>query len=149
MVGDGSGSYSARALADTLKITVVPVSFPEFAAAYESTNAEKAREIAADWKTRAQKVQIDEPELTLEKSARVYLAQKLLMEKHGASAIAINCLGGFYSGHLAGYPCLGFVELNDAGLVGALRSRPDFRGYHGGASSSGRPTRLYLRPCAR
>jgi hypothetical protein len=121
VVGGGSAAV-ARALADTLKITVAPVSFPEFAAAYESTNAEKGREIAANWKTRAQKVQIDEPELTLEKSARVYLAQKLLMEKHGASAIAINCLGGFYSGHLAGYPCLGFVELNDAGLVGACEA---------------------------
>ena len=39
-----------------------------------------------------------------------------------AEAITINCLGGFYGGHLQAYPCLGFVELLDAGLVGACEA---------------------------
>ncbi len=120
-VGGGSTAV-ANALAETLKIQVRQVSFPEFAEAYNATDVDQGRQIAARWKTQAAKIDIPEPEQTLEKSARVYLTQKLLMEKYKASAIAINCLGGFYSGHLKGYPCLGFVELNDAGLVGACEA---------------------------
>ena len=45
-----------------------------------------------------------------------------MLEKHQAEAITINCLGGFYGGHLTAYPCLGFVELLDAGLVGACEA---------------------------
>jgi hypothetical protein len=40
------------------------------------------------------------------------------MKKHGATAISINCLGGFYGGHIHAYPCLGFYQLNSDGLVG-------------------------------
>ncbi|MCS7239069.1 MAG: hypothetical protein NZ899_12490 [Thermoguttaceae bacterium] len=120
-VGGGSSAV-AKALAETLKIEVQPISFAEFATAYDSTDVEEAKGIAARWKSEATKVAIDDPDATLEKSARVYLAQKLLMQRYGASAIAINCLGGFYGGYLKGYPCLGFVELNNAGLVGACEA---------------------------
>ena len=44
---------------------------------------------------------------------------KAVLKKHGANAITINCLGGFYGGHIHAYPCLGFHELNNEGLVGA------------------------------
>jgi L-fucose isomerase-like protein len=37
----------------------------------------------------------------------------------GVQAITIGCLGGFDSGQLHSYPSLGFVELNNSGLVGA------------------------------
>jgi len=112
----------AGSLEETMKISVVRVDFPEFSAAYEATDVEEAREIAARWRNQARKIDIPEPEETLEKSARVYLAQQLLLEKHQATAITINCLGGFYGGHLAGYPCLGFVELNNAGQIGACEA---------------------------
>jgi len=56
---------------------------------------------------------------TLEQSAAMYLAQKAVMKKHGANAITINCLGGFYGGHIHAYPCLGFHQLLNEGLVGA------------------------------
>jgi L-fucose isomerase-like protein len=65
---------------------------------------------------------LDDPDTTLEQSARLYLAQQAVLEKHQAEAITINCLGGFYGGHLAAYPCLGFVELLDTGLVGACEA---------------------------
>ena len=44
---------------------------------------------------------------------------KAVLKKHGANAITINCLGGFYGGHIHAYPCLGFHELGNEGLVGA------------------------------
>jgi hypothetical protein len=48
----------------------------------------------------------------------MYLGMKHVLATHGASAITINCLGGFYGGHIHAYPCLGFHELNNEGLVG-------------------------------
>ena len=49
----------------------------------------------------------------------MYLGMKNVLKKHKANAIAINCLGGFYGGHIHAYPCLGFYELNNEGLIGA------------------------------
>jgi L-fucose isomerase-like protein len=54
----------------------------------------------------------------LENSAAMYLGQKAVLKKHGANAITINCLGGFYGGHIHAYPCLGFHELLNEGLIG-------------------------------
>lgn len=112
----------AKEIEQQLGIGVVPVDFPEMKAAYETTDLDKARELAARWNAAARSVTLDDADATLEKSARSYLAQQAVMAKHGAEAITINCLGGFYGGHLEAYPCLGFVELLDAGLVGACEA---------------------------
>jgi len=56
---------------------------------------------------------------TMETSAAMYLAMKAVLKKHGANAITVNCLGGFYGGHIHAYPCLGFHQLLNEGLVGA------------------------------
>jgi hypothetical protein len=47
---------------------------------------------------------------------------KNVMAKHGAQGISINCLGGFYGGHLKAYPCLGFSQFNNDGLVGGCEA---------------------------
>ena len=47
---------------------------------------------------------------------------KEVLKKHGANAITINCLGGFYGNHIHAYPCLGFHELNNEGLIGACEA---------------------------
>jgi hypothetical protein len=44
---------------------------------------------------------------------------KSVLKKHDATAITMNCLGGFYGGHIHAYPCLGFHQLLNEGLVGA------------------------------
>jgi hypothetical protein len=49
----------------------------------------------------------------------MYIGQKAVLKRHRANAITINCLGGFYGGHIHAYPCLGFHELNNEGLIGA------------------------------
>jgi|YNPNPStandDraft_1061719.scaffolds.fasta_scaffold02560_8 hypothetical protein len=107
---------------EVLGIEVIPVDFKELAAACERVDAEKAREIAAGWKSAARRVEIDDPQVTLEESARVYLAEQIVMRDHNAEGITINCLGGFYGGHLRAYPCLGFVELLNSGLIGACEA---------------------------
>jgi len=105
-----------------LGIEVVETDYSEIAAAHEAADRDQALEIVDRWKSTARSIVLDDVDGTLEKSARNYLAQKAVMEKHGAEAITINCLGGFYGGHLKGYPCLGFVELLNDGLVGACEA---------------------------
>ncbi len=99
-------------------IDVVNVPFAEVNQSWEAADKEEARAIAARWEKSAAKVEgVDRA--TLETSAAMYLAQKEVLKKHGANAITINCLGGFYGGHIHAYPCLGFHELLNEGLIGA------------------------------
>jgi L-fucose isomerase-like protein len=52
----------------------------------------------------------------------MYVGMLSLMKQHNAKAITINCLGGFYGGHMAAYPCLGFSQLNNDGFIGACEA---------------------------
>lgn len=107
---------------EVLGIEVIPVEFSELAAACAEADPDQAREITERWRSAARRVVLDEPAVELERSARMYLAEEAVMNKHQAEAITINCLGGFYQGHLPAYPCLGFVQLLDAGLIGACEA---------------------------
>ncbi len=78
--------------------------------------------MAAHWKSAARSVTLTDVDATLEKSARFYLAQKALIQQYQADGITVNCLGGVYSGKLNAYPCLGFVEMLDAGMIGACEA---------------------------
>jgi len=99
-------------------IPVVNVSFEEVNDAWKAADKNQAREIVNRWeKTALQVTRVKRD--TLQTSAAMYLGMKNVLKKHRANAIAINCLGGFYGGHIHAYPCLGFHELNNEGLVGA------------------------------
>ncbi|MGB4728447.1 MAG: hypothetical protein WBH86_13665 [Thermogutta sp.] len=118
----GGNKGVAEAIQQQLGIPVHFVSFEEMAEAAEAADKAQVDELAEKWRKEAQKVLIDEPEETLRLSAANYLAQKALLNKYRAEAITINCLGGFYSGKLKAYPCLGFVELLNSGFVGACEA---------------------------
>ncbi len=97
---------------------VLTMNFKELQAAYEAADRDEARKWADRWIREAEKV--IEPSLAeIEKSAVMYLAMCKLLERHKARAITINCLGGFYGGHLKAYPCLGYRQLNNDCRVGA------------------------------
>ena len=100
-----------------MNIPMENVAFAEVNAAWEKADKDESRAVAERWRDSA-KV-IDVPFETLETSAAFYLGMKDVLKKHNANAITINCLGGFYGGHIHAYPCLGFHELNNEGLVGA------------------------------
>lgn len=99
----------------------MPVQFIPFAEvnqAWETADRDEAGAVADRWERTASVVEgVDRA--TLETSAAMYLGMKQVLARHGARAITINCLGGFYGGHIHAYPCLGFFELNNEGLVGA------------------------------
>ena len=99
-------------------IPVVKVSFAEVNDAWKAADKSQAREIVDRWeKTALQITRVKRD--TLRTSAAMYLGMKNVLKRHRANAIAINCLGGFYGGHIHAYPCLGFHELNNEGLIGA------------------------------
>jgi hypothetical protein len=94
------------------------VSFAEVNEAWEKADKDESRAVADHWQQNAAAV-IDVSRETLETSAAMYLGMKAVLKKHQANAITINCLGGFYGGHIHAYPCLGFHELNNEGMIGA------------------------------
>jgi hypothetical protein len=108
----------APAVKEGMGIEVVNVPYAEVNEAWAAADKEDAKAIADRWHKTAAKVEGVSLE-TLETSAAMYLAQKAVLKKHGANAITINCLGGFYGGHIHAYPCLGFHELLNEGLIGA------------------------------
>ena len=94
------------------------IPFSEVNSAWSSANKDDAAGIVARWKKSA--LSIDGvPDETLLTSAAMYLGMKSVLKNHGANAITVNCLGGFYGGHIHAYPCLGFHELCNEGLIGA------------------------------
>jgi hypothetical protein len=105
------------AVAEILGIKVQPVTFAELDEAWRQADRDAARAVAREWQRAARRVEGVSVE-TLEASAAMYLACAALLKKHGAVGITINCLGGFYGGHLRAYPCLGFCELNNRARIG-------------------------------
>lgn len=97
-----------------LGATIEPVSFDEINAAYNNVRRWEAEEWADRWIQEAQDVKEPRPEDILD-SASIYLAMKNLLAERDAQAITMDCLGGFYSGKLPGYPCLGYRQMNDDG----------------------------------
>jgi len=101
-----------------LDIPIEHVPYAEVNDAWKAADKAQAAFVADRWQKNATEI-IGVSRETLETSAAMYLAMKEVLQKHSANAITINCLGGFYGGHIHAYPCLGFHELNNEGLVGA------------------------------
>ena len=101
-----------------MSIPMEYVSFSVLNEAWKAADREEARSIAERWQSAATEV-VDVTDETLVNSAAMYLGMKEVLKAYDANAITVNCLGGFYGGHIHAYPCLGFHELNNEGLVGA------------------------------
>ncbi|MBN1343935.1 MAG: hypothetical protein JXQ73_14725 [Phycisphaerae bacterium] len=111
-------NQEAKPAGTIMNIPMEYISFAEVNDAWKAADKDEARAIADRWQKSAAVVEGVSRE-TLETSAAMYLGQKAVLAKHNANAITINCLGGFYGGHIHAYPCLGFHELNNEGLIGA------------------------------
>ena len=116
-VGGGFGC-SAEAVEKVFGTKVVPVNYDPLNELYDKADRAEARKCAGRWIRQAEKV-IEPSRQEIEKSAAMYLAMRELMRQNNAQAITINCLGGFYGGHITAYPCLGFFQFNNDGYVGA------------------------------
>jgi hypothetical protein len=107
-----------KAIQEVFGVKVIATDFKEIQAAYQNADLAEARKWADRWIGEAEKV-VEPNREEIVKSGAMYLAMQEVMQRHNARAITINCLGGFYGGHLKAYPCLGHRQLNDSGLVGA------------------------------
>jgi hypothetical protein len=122
VVGGGWGGDPFRKAAQEVTgLKLIPLSFEELSAAYAEAGQEPAREFADRWMDAAQEV-VEPDRAEIERSGKMYVAMNALMARHGARGISINCLGGFYGGHMAAYPCLGFSQFNNDGLVGGCEA---------------------------
>ena len=122
VVGGGWGGDAFRKAArDVTGVTLAPITFEEISKAYDGADRDEAKAFASRWIGGAEKV-IDVETAEIETSGVMYVAMKRLIDKHGAAGISVNCLGGFYGGHVKAYPCLGFCQLNDDGLVGGCEA---------------------------
>lgn len=116
-----SGDPIVNAAADIFGTEVIRVDFPELDAGYRKADQDEAAAWADRWIGAAEQV-VEPTRAEIVKSAKMYLAMRDLMRRHDARAITVHCLGGFYGGHLQAYPCLGFSQLNNDGLVGACEA---------------------------
>lgn len=101
-----------------LGIPIELVTYAEVNDAWKAADKAQSAAIADAWQKNASEI-VGVSRETLETSAAMYIGMKEVLKKHNANAITINCLGGFYGGHIHAYPCLGFYELCNEGLVGA------------------------------
>jgi len=125
---------------ESMGIQILNVPYAEINDAWKAADRDESRAIADRWQKTAAKVEGVSRD-TLESSAAMYLGMKNVLARHGARAITINCLGGFYGGHIHAYPCLGFHELNNEGLVGGCECdvRSAATMVAGGILTGGRP----------
>jgi hypothetical protein len=110
--------YPGVSLMSLPMIPVRPISFPELNAAAKAADRDEARAVADRWRAAAARVEGVSDE-TLTRSATMYLGMKALLAQHRANAITVNCLTGVYGGLTPDYPCLGFHQMLNDGLVGA------------------------------
>lgn len=132
-VSDSENTDGAKLLKEHFGIETIFVSYDEINAATRNADVGKAAVVAAKWKNDSVAV-YDVSDEEIEGSARVYVGMKDLLMKYNADAITVNCLGACYGGHIPHYPCLGFMELQNEGLMGVCENE-----------FSGTPTMLIAR----
>ncbi len=119
-VGEGFGC-SEKGIFEAFGTKVNPLVHQQLDNAYKQADRTEAAKWADKWMRGAKKV-VEPSREEIVKSGAMYLAMCKLMRDKNAQAITVDCLGGFYSGKITAYPCLGFFQLNSDGNVGACES---------------------------
>jgi hypothetical protein len=116
------GSNGDKKIQETYGTEAVGMNFEPLKNSYGTISETDARKQADEWVRNARKI-IEPGQDDIFEAAKMYLGMKKLLDDHNAQAITVNCLGGIYSGQLpVAYPCLGFMALNDQGMVGACEA---------------------------
>jgi hypothetical protein len=111
--------------ADYFGAKVIYIGFDEFDGLCKAVDPDAADAKAEQWMKSAEKIVEAQPD-AIRNSARVAIASRELLDKYKADTVTMNCLGGFRSGKLMAYPCLGFTELLDEGRHGVCEAQvPD------------------------
>ena len=111
----------ATAIETVYGAKVRKTSAEEINEAFRKADRAQAHEWAERWVREARAI-VEPSREEIEKSAVIFVAMRDLMKQHKAQAITVDCLTLFYGGKLPAYPCLGFFQLNNDGLVGACEA---------------------------
>lgn len=109
------------AIQTSLGCTILNMPPDELNALWKAADPRAAEQQAQAWIRRADRV-VEPTPAEIRNSAAMYLAMAALLEKHRAQAIAVDCLELFYKQKMFAYPCLGFFQMNNDGLVGACEA---------------------------
>ncbi|MFH1744424.1 MAG: hypothetical protein ABIH23_35930 [bacterium] len=118
------GTNKSNQEQDFLGAKGIYLDFDELNALYEKVDRDHAAEWATRWSEHARKV-VEPKSEPLQNAGGVYLATLELLKKYGTDSVTMNCLGGFAAGNLPAYPCLGFMEILNAGGQGVCEAMPD------------------------
>lgn len=118
------GDEYKKNVKEAFGVDIVVVSLDEVNSETGKVDNAKARQLADTWKSGADSIKDASDEIIFN-AARLYYAMKNLLKKNGAQAVTINCLDGVYSKKLCAYPCLGFMQLQDEGLLGICENDVD------------------------
>jgi hypothetical protein len=89
-------------------------------AAYNAVGPAEAEAETERWIKQAESV-VEPSRDEILRSCRLALAFEKLLEKEQATVLTVDCYGSMYR-RLPGFPCVGFVRLNDLGLGGICES---------------------------
>jgi hypothetical protein len=120
-VVDRAPGSDASAIQDAFGATVRKVSAAELNQAYEKADRTESEKCAERWVKSAHRI-VEPSREEISKSGRMYVAMRDLLRQHRSTAITIDCLTMFYGGLMPAYPCLGFFQLNNEGMVGACEA---------------------------
>ncbi|MBO3754063.1 MAG: hypothetical protein FGF53_04200 [Candidatus Brockarchaeota archaeon] len=92
---------------------------------YRKVDLDEVRRIVEEWKKNAKAIRSETAEKAIENAARLYLASKELMKRHGADAISFDCGTLFLTGNMPAFPCFAFSRLMDEGYTGICEADLD------------------------
>ena len=114
--GTADAAY-CQAIKEKFGTEIISLKLPDLQRAYAAADQSEAMADMRRWVKEAKKI-VEPTKEEILRSSVMYVAMRDLLAQHGAVAITMNCLGMGLLDHGMGYPCLGFVRLNNMGLGG-------------------------------
>jgi L-fucose isomerase-like protein len=118
--GDADAKY-VEAIRGKFGTEILSIKLPELEKACKAVDRAQVEADVKRWCADAEKI-VEPSREEIVKSSEMYVAMRNLMAEHKAEAVTMNCLGMNLIGRGMGYPCLGFVRLNNALLAGVCEA---------------------------
>lgn len=118
--GPADAAY-CKAIKEKFGTDIRNINLPELQQAYDAADRSEAMADCRRWIKDARKI-VEPTQDDILKGSRMFIAMRNLLAEHGAHLVTMNCLGMNLMGRGMGYPCLGFVRLNNMGLGGVCEA---------------------------
>jgi hypothetical protein len=110
-----------RAIKEKFGTDIQDIGVSELEKACQAADRSEAMADCRRWMAEARKI-VEPTKDDILKASVMYIAMRNLLAEHGAVLVTMNCLGMNLMGRGLGYPCLGFVRLNNLGLGGVCEA---------------------------